>query len=84
MIASRTDVTTPPEGFSLRTIPASTWAIFTSVGPLPGAIQSVFGRIFQEWFPATGYKHAEAPVLEVYPREIRQRMIISARYGFPL
>ncbi|CAM3689377.1 GyrI-like domain-containing protein [Alicyclobacillus pomorum] len=67
MIASRTDVTTPPEGFSLRTIPASTWAIFTSVGPLPGAIQHVFGRIFQEWFPATGYKHAEAPVLEVYP-----------------
>jgi AraC family transcriptional regulator len=67
MIASRTDVTTPPEGFSLRTIPASTWAIFTSVGPLPGAIQHVFGRIFQEWFPATGYKHAEAPELEVYP-----------------
>jgi AraC family transcriptional regulator len=67
MIASQTDLTSHEEGFSLRTIPASTWAIFTSVGPMPGAIQSVFGRIFQEWFPATGYEHVGAPELEVYP-----------------
>jgi AraC family transcriptional regulator len=67
MIASRTDLTTSLEGYSLRTIPASTWAIFTSVGPIPSAIQNVFGRIFQEWFPASGYEHAEAPMLEVYP-----------------
>jgi AraC family transcriptional regulator len=67
MIACRTDQSTPAEGYSLRTIPASTWAIFTSIGPIPGAIQDVFGRIFQEWFPATGYEHAEAPELEVYP-----------------
>ncbi|WP_282198119.1 AraC family transcriptional regulator [Collibacillus ludicampi] len=67
MIATRTDLTTPSEGFFLRTIPASTWAIFTSVGPIPSAIQNVFGRIFQEWFPSTGYEHAEAPELEVYP-----------------
>jgi AraC family transcriptional regulator len=67
MIASQTDQTSPDVGLSLRTIPASTWAIFTSVGPMPGAIQSLFGRIFQEWFPATGYEHAGAPELEVYP-----------------
>ncbi|MBO8155785.1 MAG: GyrI-like domain-containing protein [Bacillaceae bacterium] len=23
-------------------------------------------RIFSEWFPATGYEHADAPELEVY------------------
>jgi AraC family transcriptional regulator len=34
---------------------------------MPGAIQKVWERIFQEWFPATGYEHAEAPELEVYP-----------------
>jgi AraC family transcriptional regulator len=67
MIASQTNLTSHEEGFTLRTIPASTWAIFTSVGPMPGAIQSVIGRIFQEWFPATGYEHAGAPELEVYP-----------------
>lgn len=55
------------EGFSVKTIPASTWAIFTSLGPLPGAIRHVFGRIFQEWFPATGYEISGAPELEVYP-----------------
>lgn len=24
-------------------------------------------KIYQEWIPATGYEHAEAPELEVYP-----------------
>lgn len=50
-----------------REIPASTWAVFTSVGPMPHAIQKVWHRIFQEWFPATGFEHADAPELEVYP-----------------
>ncbi|MCD9024716.1 AraC family transcriptional regulator [Cohnella silvisoli] len=67
MIACQTDLTSGKEGLSLRTIPASTWAIFPSIGPLPGAIQGVFARIFQEWFPATGYEHSGAPELEVYP-----------------
>lgn len=54
-------------GFEKREIPAATWAIFTSVGPMPHAIQKVWERIFQEWFPATGFEHADAPELEVYP-----------------
>ncbi len=53
--------------FTMRTIPASTWAVFTSVGPIPNTIQRVWEGIFQEWFPATGYEHACAPELEVYP-----------------
>ncbi len=48
-------------------IPASTWAVFESVGPMPEAIQKVWERIFSEWFPATGYEHAGLPELEVYP-----------------
>lgn len=67
MIGTETDQTVPEENFTLRTIPASTWAIFTCVGPVPGAIQTMFRRIFQEWFPATGYEHSGAPELEVYP-----------------
>jgi AraC family transcriptional regulator len=67
MIGTQADLTSSVKGFSVSTIPASTWAIFTCVGPLPGSIQSVFGRIFQEWFPATGYEHSGAPELEVYP-----------------
>lgn len=47
-------------------IPAATWAIFDSVGPVPGAIQDVTRKIFQEWFPSTGYEHDAKPELEVY------------------
>jgi AraC family transcriptional regulator len=66
MIASKADVTSHAEGFNLRTIPATTWAIFTSVGPIPEAIQNVFSRIYQEWFPATRYEHSGEPEMEVY------------------
>lgn len=60
----------PPEsGSDLETwtVPAHTWAVFDSVGPMPDAIQDVWKRIFSEWFPATGFEHADAPELEVYP-----------------
>ncbi|MFM9278625.1 AraC family transcriptional regulator [Paenibacillus jiagnxiensis] len=55
------------DDFITYEVPASTWAVFPVVGPMPGAIQDVWQRIFQEWFPATGYEHADAPELEVYP-----------------
>jgi len=53
-------------GFETREIHAATWAVFTSVGPMPHAIQKVWQRIFQEWLPATGFEHEDAPELEVY------------------
>ena len=54
-------------GCILTEIPPASWAVFESVGALPEAIQDLTRRIFSEWFPATGYKHACAPELEVYP-----------------
>ncbi|WP_206109300.1 AraC family transcriptional regulator [Paenibacillus sp. HB172176] len=54
-------------GFSEREVGAYSWAVFTATGPMPGAIQTLFSRIFQEWFPATGYEHAGGPEIEVYP-----------------
>lgn len=56
-----------PSEFEEKEIPAASWAIFESVGPIPDAIQKVWGRIYAEWFPATGYEHAGGPELEVYP-----------------
>jgi AraC family transcriptional regulator len=55
-----------PAGFEVLHIPAATWAVFESVGPMPKAIQDVTVKIFKEWFPSTGYEHAPAPELEVY------------------
>jgi len=60
-----------PEDYNLKDyvekeIPGATWAIFESIGPMPGAIQEVIKRIHSEWFPATGYEHSGGPELEVY------------------
>lgn len=47
-------------------VPAATWGIFESHGPIPEAIQEVIQRIFGEWFPSSGWEHAEGPELEIY------------------
>ncbi|MFC4403742.1 AraC family transcriptional regulator [Gracilibacillus xinjiangensis] len=56
----------PMEELVEKEIPKATWAVFEAVGPMPDAIQKVWKRIFSEWFPSTGYEHANAPELEVY------------------
>lgn len=67
MIAVESEQVSESPEFVTRTIPASTWAVFNSIGPLPEAIQKVWDRIWQEFFPATGYEHAGTAELEVYP-----------------
>jgi AraC family transcriptional regulator len=52
--------------FETRIIPSATWAVFTSIGPMPHAIQRLWKEIFQEWLPATNFSHADVPELEVY------------------
>lgn len=47
--------------------PAAAWAIFTARGPLPKAFQEMNDRIWNEWFPESGYEEAEGPHLEIYP-----------------
>ena len=55
-----------PAGMETLAIPKSTWAVFEAVGPMPDAIQDIWKRIFSEWFPTSGYEHADGPELEVY------------------
>lgn len=57
----------PADGYDHFEIPAAAWAVFTAIGPLPGTLQQLWQRIFQEWFPATGYEHAGGSELELYP-----------------
>lgn len=45
-------------------IPSSNWSIFTGEGKFPEAITIAWKRIFEEWFPATGYEHAGIPEIE--------------------
>ncbi|GCF93094.1 AraC family transcriptional regulator [Enterococcus florum] len=55
-----------PEGFVKLAIEAQTWAVFEIEGPLPQAMSDVWGRIFSEFFPTTGYEHTPAPEIEWY------------------
>ncbi|MCD1260148.1 AraC family transcriptional regulator [Paenibacillus athensensis] len=68
MIAAEPGQDSPVDGYETRQVPASTWAVFTARGALPHSIQDLMPRIFQEWFPATGYEHSGAPEMEVYPQ----------------
>ncbi len=58
-----------PEGMEEKKIPASTWAVFEVIGPLrplPNLMQDIWGRIYSEWLPNSGYQHAEIPEIEFY------------------
>lgn len=65
--AVEADPSTDPQGFEKGSVPAATWAVFTSIGPMPHAIQKVWERVFQEWFPGTNYEHSGGPEFELYP-----------------
>jgi AraC family transcriptional regulator len=55
-----------PKGFEIIHIPAATWVVFDSYGPVTPSIQAVIKKIFSEWFPSTGYEHEEISELQVY------------------
>lgn len=50
-----------PDGFVQLEVPASTWAVFESVGPFPDTLQETWGRIYAEWFPSTSYESTGGP-----------------------
>jgi AraC family transcriptional regulator len=50
-----------PEGLTRLEVPAHTWAVFESVGPFPETLQNIWGRIYAEWFPTSGYESVEGP-----------------------
>lgn len=66
MIAVEENQEIEGENLDLIDIPSQSWAVFECIGPMPDAMQTVWKKIFNEWFPSTGYKHADAPELEVY------------------
>ncbi len=59
-----------PEGCEDFTVPASTWAKFTSRGPLRPNFQQTIKRIFSEWFPTSGKEHAGTAEIEFYPEHL--------------
>ncbi|MGI6585126.1 MAG: AraC family transcriptional regulator [Gracilibacteraceae bacterium] len=50
-----------PDNLVQLEVHASTWAVFEAVGPFPDTLQNVWGRIYSEWFPSSGYELAPGP-----------------------
>lgn len=50
-----------PAGLARLAVPATTWAVFESVGPFPETLQNIWGRIYAEWFPTSGYEQVRGP-----------------------
>lgn len=54
------------EGYETLEVPASEWACFQSIGPMPRAIQDVWKYVMTEWLPSSGFRHSGTPDLEIY------------------
>lgn len=50
-----------PASLARLEVPASTWAVFESVGPFPETLQNIWGRIYSEWFPSSSYTQVAGP-----------------------
>ncbi len=51
------------ERYAKLNVAASAWAVFEAVGPFPETLQNVWGRIYSEWFPTSGYEQDVGPEL---------------------
>lgn len=50
-----------PDGTVVLPVPAGTWAVFTTSGPAPQAIQKLWYDVFTEWFPSNPYRSRPGP-----------------------
>ncbi|MEV3991645.1 AraC family transcriptional regulator [Streptomyces sp. NPDC049837] len=50
-----------PEGTASLAVPAGTWAVFTTSGRAPDAIQELWRDVFTEWFPSNPYRGRPGP-----------------------
>ena len=65
-IESPSEIIAAPDLESYR-VPASTWAVFECRGKVPDSIVASEIYAFTQWLPVSGYAHANAPEMEVYP-----------------
>jgi len=55
------------DGFKVVSIPKQTWAVFRAdVNEYGDKIPELFGRIYSEWFPSSGYEKVEGWDMEIY------------------
>ncbi|MDQ0207682.1 AraC family transcriptional regulator [Alkalicoccobacillus murimartini] len=57
---------TVPAHFDTLVVPSSKWAVFEAKGPASKVVHETTQRIYEEWFPTSGYTLSPIPELEVY------------------
>ena len=67
MIAIEKTHAMPESSLELYQVPAGLWAVFECRGKIPTALVEAEIFAFTQWLPASGYVHAPAPEMEVYP-----------------
>lgn len=66
-------------------VPAATWAVFRHSGPMPDALVAAEKYALTEWLPASGYRHAPAPELEVYlPDDVVRANGVVCEFWLPI
>ncbi|MFI8262938.1 GyrI-like domain-containing protein [Streptomyces sp. NPDC085665] len=61
---------TPPRDTTALAVPSGTWAVFTTSGPMPRAVQELWRDVFTEWFPSNAYRSRPGPeILRVRPSD---------------
>ncbi|MFD9430696.1 GyrI-like domain-containing protein [Streptomyces sp. NPDC060002] len=50
-----------PEDTTALAVPGGTWAVFTTSGPAPQAIQELWRDVFTQWFPSNPYRGRPGP-----------------------
>ena len=53
--------------FTVETIPARTYAVFTCVGEMPEAFQKTYHQMYADFFPSSEYRPAFGVEFEAYP-----------------
>ncbi|MGA5894540.1 AraC family transcriptional regulator [Streptomyces venetus] len=53
--------TPAPEGTTTLPVPPGTWAVFTTSGPAPRAVQELWRDVFTQWFPSNPYRSRPGP-----------------------
>ena len=61
VITSGPAVSPLPEGTVALAVPAGTWAVFSTSGPAPQAIQYLWRDVFTQWFPSNPYFSRPGP-----------------------
>ncbi|MGV9269171.1 AraC family transcriptional regulator [Kitasatospora sp. NPDC003701] len=53
--------TVVPDDLDVREVPAGTWAVFSSTGAFPQALQEMWRDVYTQWFPSNPYETRPGP-----------------------